>query len=112
MLHFRPSNLRLPAEPIWPSVPGTTPATVFTERPPLRKLIVVIDNDIAEQASDDLDDELGLLVGLMSHPFISLLRYADGGPPADVPRQTSPVGDSPPGWVFVQTPYEDGFSYP
>ena len=112
MLHFRPSNLRLPSDPVWPTVTETTPVTVFTERAPLRKLVVVIDNDIAGQAKDDLDDELGLLVGLLSHSYITLFRYADEGPPEDVPHMTSPVGDSAPGWVVVGAPYEDGFSYP
>ena len=112
MLHFRPSNLRLPADPVWPSVTLTGPTTVFTERAPLRKLIVVIDNEIAEQANDAVDDELGLLLGLMSHPYIALSRYADDGPPGDAPRHTSPIGQSVPGWVIVGPPYADGFSCP
>ena len=112
MLHFRPSNLRLPIDPIWPSVEVKTPSTVFSERPPLRTLIVVIDHEIADEASDDLDDELGLLVGLLSHDFITQLHYADAGPPNDVRRDTSPIGDSVPGWLVVDAPSEGGFSYP
>jgi hypothetical protein len=112
MLHFRPSNLRLPIDPIWPSVDVKTPNTVFSERPPLRTLIVAIDHEIADQATDDLDDELGLLVGLLSHDFITTLLYADAGPPAGTPRHTSPIGDSVPGWLVVDAPSDDGFSYP
>lgn len=112
MLHFRPSNLCLPAAPIWPAVDTSGLSTVFSERAPLRKLIVMIDAEVANKASDELDDELGLLVGLLSHPFIVLARYADDGPPADAPRQTTPLGESVPGWVIPGPPYEDGFTYP
>lgn len=111
MLHFRPSNIRLPIEPTWPSPPEPKPSTVFTERPPLRRLVVVIDYEIAGQARDELDDDLGLLVGLLSHEFIALLRYADAGAPNDAPRHTSPLGESAVGWVVV-LPHPDGLSYP
>jgi hypothetical protein len=112
MLHFRPSNVRLPIEPEWPSIDATGSLTVFSERPPLRKLIVMIDAEIADATSDQVDDELGLLVGLLSHRFIVLARCADGAPPSNAERQTTPLGESVPGWVVVGPPYKDGFTYP
>jgi hypothetical protein len=48
VLHFRPSTLRLPIDPVWPSGDVKTPITVFSERPPLRTLLVAIDHEIAD----------------------------------------------------------------
>src|SRR6202040_4171780 len=90
-----------PSDPPWPSVTLSEPTTPFSERAPLRKLVVMIDHEVAQAASDDLDDELGLLLGLLTHPYITLLRYADDGPAEGVEREPTFVGESVPGWVVV-----------
>ncbi len=112
MLHFRPSSLRLPSDPQWPSVTLKQPTTPFSERAPLRKLIVLIDHEVAEEASDDVNDELGLLLGLLSHPYITMLRYADEGPPAAARRKTTSLGQSVHGWVTVGSRDDDALSHP
>ena len=88
------------------------PTTPFSERAPLRKLIVLIDHEVAEEASDDVNDELGLLLGLLSHPYITMLRYADEGPPAAARRKTTSLGESVHGWVTVGSRDDDALSHP
>ncbi len=112
MLHLRPSTLRPQDPPVWPAVTVTTPATAFSERPALRKLIVVMEEEIAAAATEQFGDDLGLLVGLLSHPYITRLRYADDGPPDDAPRVPSRTAEAVEGWVQVGPAYEDDRTYP
>lgn len=68
--------------------------------------MVVIDDDVFREACED-SDQLGLLVGLLSHPFIRLLRYSDSGPPEDAPRvDHERRGEIVPGWLTVG-PYDE-----
>lgn len=89
-------------EAIWPAVESKPPATAFSERAPLRKLIAVIDADLLEAATERPADDLGVLAGLLSHPYITILRYADSGPPQGTPRidhpRRAPVAA---GWIEV-----------
>jgi hypothetical protein len=102
MLHLRPVTAMPEDEAIWPADESKSPATAFSERAPLRKLIVVVDAELLEGVADSHDDEMALLAGLLSHPYITLLRYSDEGPPESVTRIDHPL--RPPaaqGWIEV-----------
>jgi hypothetical protein len=102
MLHLRPVTAMPEEEAIWPAVESKSPATAFSERAPLRKLIAVVDAELLEGVADSLDDEMALLAGLLSHPYITVLRYSDDGPPESVTRIDHPL--RPPvaqGWIEV-----------
>ena len=88
---------------------------VFVPRPGLRKLRVVIDADVLDRLEGPNADEAdSLLASLVRHKFISLLRYADHGPPADeMTKGTSNWPSTPNGWVIGPTgvpPAESGGS--
>ncbi|WP_152617730.1 hypothetical protein [Phaeacidiphilus oryzae] len=43
-----------------------------------------------------------VLSGLLTHEFVKLYRYADGGPPVDLPhKKYGPYAEAVPGWVEV-----------
>jgi hypothetical protein len=75
---------------------------VFVPRPGLRKLRVVIDDDVLERLeTPKIDEADSLLASLVHHKFISLLRYADHGPPADeIAKGASNWPSTPNGWVI------------
>lgn len=102
MLHLRPVTAMPNQEAIWPSVESKSPATAFSERAPLRKLIAVIDADLLEAATKQPGDDLSALGGLLSHPYITTLRYADEGPPQGTPRIDHPLrAPAAVGWIEV-----------
>jgi hypothetical protein len=102
MLRFKARSYGLPTEATWPDYKQGHPSTPFSERPSLRQLVVVVDHAVLERATGDAPDELGLLAGLLTHPYIRLLRYADEGPPADAPRTRHEcLGELAPGWLIV-----------
>lgn len=77
------------------------PSTAFSPRPSLRELVVVIDDELWREGADS-ESPLGLLVGLLSHQYIHLLRFAETGPPADAPTVEMPLsGTVTPGWLLV-----------
>lgn len=107
MLRFKPPKmshapLPRPAWPDWPDrVGGVKYVALFSARPPLRKLQVMIDVEVLERAgakdADDLDD---LLAGLLHHRLVCLFRYRDGGPPAsEIDKGSSPMPGVPDGWI-------------
>lgn len=107
MLRFKPR----PHDPVtrstWPDYKQQEPSTPFSERPPLRQLVVVADEAILSRATEAPTKQLELLAGLVSHPYIKLLRYAEGGPPADAPRvQHKHFGEVIPGWMIVGEHHE------
>lgn len=95
-----------PDNEVWPDglpgTPGSRFVPVFVARPGLRKLRVVIDADLLERLeAPNADEADSLLASLVHHKFISLLRYADHGPPADqVAKGTSNLPGTPTGWVI------------
>lgn len=102
MLRFKPRPYGSPTRAAWPDYEQRQPSTPFSERPPLRQLVVVADEAILSRATEGATNQLGLLAGLLSHPYIKLLRYAEGGPPADAPRkQHEHIGEVIPGWLIV-----------
>jgi hypothetical protein len=107
VLRFKPPKLSHgplppPSWPEWPDrVGGVKYVPLFSARPPLRKLQVMIDIEILERAgakdANDLDD---LLAGLLHHRLVCLFRYRDGGPPAtEIDKGSSPMPGVPDGWI-------------
>jgi hypothetical protein len=102
MLHLRPVTAMPNEEAIWPSVESKPPATAFSERAPLRKLIAVVDAGLLDAATKQPGGDLSALAGLLSHPYITILRYADAGPPQDAPRIDHPLrAPAAAGWIEV-----------
>lgn len=84
------ANIIVPSKPEWPEwpPPGYRPTgALFEARPSLRKLVVMADAELLASLSDTTLDQKVLLTGLLTHPYIELLRFRDEGPPADVPRR-------------------------
>ena len=98
-----------PDNEVWPDglpgTPGSRFVPVFVPRPGLRKLRVVVDADLLERLEAPSADEAdSLLASLVHHRFISLLRYADHGPPAEeIAKGTSNWPSTPNGWVIGPT---------
>jgi hypothetical protein len=91
----------------WPGFEVGETSTVFSPRPPLRKLIVVIDHDLLEEPALRRSDEDRLLAGLISHPYVEVLRIGDDGPPGEVHRLTGGPGvEYAPGWILLGSPRE------
>lgn len=82
-----PVTARQPDWPEWPQAGDRSTGALFEERPPLRKLIVLADADLLASSNDPEITPSTLLTGLLTHPYIKLLRYRDEGPPPDAPRR-------------------------
>lgn len=108
MLRLRPPTSTVPRRHDWPTFSPSEPSTAFSPRPPLRRLVVVVDNELLAGVDDGSADEMRLLGGLLSHPYLQLLRYHDEGPSEEVPRRTHEVsGEFVPGWIVVGDPTTD-----
>jgi hypothetical protein len=107
VLRFKPPKishgpLPPPTWPEWPDrVGGVKYVPLFSPRPRLRKLQVMVDIEILERAAaKDADDFDDLLAGLLHHELVCLFRYRDGGPPAgEIDKGSSPMPGVPDGWV-------------
>jgi hypothetical protein len=98
---------------VWPAVESTQPATAFSERAPLRKLVVVIDAELLDAATERPRDDLGVLAGLLSHEYLTVLRYADHGPPERAPRIEHPLREPvAAGWIEVGPENKDARVFP
>jgi hypothetical protein len=89
--------------PEWPDgpQPHTYPSgALFEMRPSLRKLVVLADADLLAPPDDLTLNPTVLLTGLLTHPYIKLLRYRDAGPPENAPRN----GDTADGWAELLPP--------
>jgi hypothetical protein len=83
----------------WPDNPKERGAPLFLARARLRHLVVVADAAcLATPDSHDWSPEL-LLAGLLTHQYIKSYRYADDGPPADIPRKQCGFYSVVEGWV-------------
>lgn len=104
----KPGSL-VPPNEAWPDglpgSPGSRVVPLFVTRLGLRKLRVVIDVDLLERLIAPAGNEAGsLLASLLHHKFISLLRYADEGPPAEeIAKGTSNWPGAVHGWVMGPT---------
>ena len=80
-----PGPGRAPEWPTEPQARANTPWPLFQPRPALRKLAVLADADLLT-APDDADmTRAALLTGLLTHPYLRVLRYQDEGPAAGRP---------------------------
>jgi hypothetical protein len=106
MLRFQPPATPSPSpRHKWPEFSLNEPATVFSPRPALRKLVVVIDHDLLEALALSRSSELSLLGGLLSHPYIEVFRISDDGPPDAVEWRTTRQGTKfVPGWIVLGDP--------
>lgn len=96
-----------PSRTEWPERSAPWSADLFLGRPPFRKLVVMVDAELAEiPFAIDSPHTRGLLFDLLRHPFLKVYRFADGGPPNDVdPDPSVPEearADCFPGWVVIK----------
>jgi len=83
-------NLARRSQAEWPDFPTAQrrySGALFEQRPALRKLNVLTDADVLTAPEDVGLRPEALLTGLLSHPYIRLLRYRDDGPPPGTPRR-------------------------
>ena len=77
--------------------------TPFSPAPGLQPLTVVIDAPLIDRLDgNDLRSPEVFLGGLLSHDLVRLLRYADEGPPRDLPRSSEYEPNAVRGWVVVR----------
>lgn len=108
MLRFSPAAVETGLrDPVWPDFKAKGPSTVFSPRPPLRKLVVVIDNDLlTSQLRSNRDS---LLDGLLSHQYVEVFRISDDGPAADADWRSAESGAKyVPGWLVIGDPSDAG----
>jgi hypothetical protein len=105
------SNPVVPGRPEWPEWPQPgqrLTGALFEARPSLRKLVVLADAEPLASPNEATVNQKVLLTGLLTHPYIELLRYSDEGPPPDTPRQEygPPVArqTATEGWAELQAP--------
>ncbi|WP_159038205.1 hypothetical protein [Streptomyces sp. WM6386] len=92
----------------WPDDASDDARELFEPRPPLRKIVVLVDHEILVDDSSPWSKE-ALLTGLLTHPYVQVVRYADDGPPPSAARITSPWGgEHVPGWAVLHQRHEDG----
>ncbi len=72
-----PATRRVPEWSEEPQAQAGTPRPLFEARPPLRKLVVLADADLLDVPGDGGMTRTALLAGLLTHPYIKLLRYRD-----------------------------------
>ena len=89
--------------PEWPEEPyqhADLTGALFETRPPLRKLIVLADADLLTPPGEFSLTPAALLTGLLTHPYVKLLRYRDDGPFAGTPR----IREVAQGWAELLPP--------
>ena len=105
------SNPIVPRRPVWPEWPQRgqrLAGTLFEERPPLRRLIILADPGLLASPDVAAVDQKVLLTGLLTHPYVELVRFSDEGPPPGAPRrETEPsvsLRSAAEGWAELQAP--------
>lgn len=92
----------------WPADPDTlgSDESPFAPRPSLRRLRVVIDDDLYRVAENlDVVTPAEVLTGLLLHDHVICFRYADGGPPPGTRAyELTDGGRAYEGWVTVDPP--------
>jgi hypothetical protein len=98
--------------PEWPPRGQRLDGTLFEARPTLRRLVVLADAELLASPSDARLNQKALLTGLLTHPYIELLRFSDEGPPSEAPRRQwgPPDADksAAEGWAELQDPDGSG----
>lgn len=82
---FNRSNPVVPGKPEWPEWPQPgqrLTGALFEARPSPRRLVVLADADLLALPADAALTQKALLTGLLTHPYIELLRFSDKGPSA------------------------------
>lgn len=97
-------------EPEWPENPSKE-QSLFSGRPPLRKMIVMVDADVLEPAKNKISGKTKLnesitLKSLLDHEFVQSYKYADDGPPQQekpikLPENLGSFGPVYKGWAVV-----------
>ncbi|MEU7990094.1 hypothetical protein AB0B56_35045 [Streptosporangium canum] len=100
--------------PEWPEPVDRHSAAgaLFEERPPLRKLTVLVDVDVLDLNEPPEWDQSLILKGLLTHSCIARYWYADEGPPADAPRVSLELWTAVKDWAVLGKRDEDGFARP
>lgn len=101
MLRFSPPKSTLRSRTgRWPETERPRRRTVFSPRPSLEILIVMIDADLIDNLTEPPPyTPQVLLAGLLTHECVTTLRYSDAGPPAGL--LALPGRHAPTGWVAV-----------
>lgn len=75
---------------------------LFLGRPQYRKLVVLLDADVLAPLDLSTWSKEWLLAGLLTLDVVVCFRYADHGPPDDVPCEDDDLmGQSIPGWAIL-----------
>lgn len=86
----------------WPLLVERQAAPLYVGRQEYRKLVVLLDADVLPEADLAAWCKEELLAGLLTLDVVDCIRYADGGPPADVPHCANRFGDEVvPGWAVL-----------
>lgn len=90
----------------WPDNPNPNDpkrdTTLFSGRPPFRKMMILADHDAIPSATTNFSKEW-LLAGFLSHPYVRVYHYLDDGPPRSMPRRSYADGfaEAYEGWAVV-----------
>lgn len=110
MPRLRLAQHNRPGGQSWPSFDERQSTPLFLGRQQYRKLVVLLDADVLQGLDMSTSSKKYLLGGLLTLDVIECLRYADEGPPADVPRHEDRfMGEVVPGWVVLSP--DDGLGY-
>jgi hypothetical protein len=94
-------NSRL-LHPTWPSFEERRAIPLFLGRLQYRRIVVLLDADVLAALDLSTWSKEWLLAGLLTLDVVDCIRYADGGPPDDVPRKDDDLmGQSVPGWAIL-----------
>jgi hypothetical protein len=88
--------------PSWPPFEQRQTTPLFLGREPLRTLVILLDSPLVDPLDESRWSKEWLLAGLITLGSVELFRYADNGPPADVPRDHDGVlGERVVGWAVL-----------
>lgn len=88
--------------PTWPPFEEHYTTPLFLGRQQYRKLIVLLDDVIFDHTDMSQWNKESLIAGLLTLDVVDCYRYADDGPPLDVPRKVHKLmGESVPGWAVL-----------
>jgi hypothetical protein len=94
----------------WPDWDERQATALFVGRPQYRKLVVLLDSATLDDVDLAVWSKTWLLAGLLTLDVVECFRYADDGPPADVPRSKDEFfGESVPRWAVLGPDDGTGF---
>ena len=99
-----------PGRPLWPPFEERQWPPLYLGRQRYGKLVILLDDDVLDDAALTAWGKEYLLAGLLTLDVIECTRYSDAGPPAAaVRRQDQYMGGSVPGWAVLGP--DDGSGY-